>query len=444
MIDSNPHTLDPNEVSQLIKDGIKLDNSGNHMYVMRFGWNNEWNKAADPEPFKIKSHLNKKLREDALGMPYVVPPYGVAKHLRKKDDSITPLTAEEQIKAVLDVQSNYAIGEIQGSLQYPTGNVWLIIDIWPEFQAGVERGYYPPLVSPTFNFIKNTPDGVEEAQFLNLQGVPTSGYSSEYTEIQPICKNGIKECMNEMVIHGSAGHLEQERKNGNLFSLPKKQGSEIMVEPAELQQIVEAVIPKVTEQIEEKVAKPLQEITTKVDMVIKAEEANAEILKEVATKTEGVDETKVMTDLTSDKPAEKTAIPMPDTPAADNISGAAGKQILKELQDAKNDLKKLKTQADTANAQLRLASATSIVDRVHRNDKLDQAAKDAKIKEYVEMKNPDGTLRDLEFLDNTLKAAIPETKTEEGIAGAYGVWTPEETTTSDVSNRPKNSEMFIQ
>ena len=66
---------------------------------------------------------------------------------------------------MLDVQSSYAIGEIQGSLEYGTGNVWLIIDVWPEFQAGVERGYYPPLVSPTFNFIKNTPECIPHQEY---------------------------------------------------------------------------------------------------------------------------------------------------------------------------------------------------------------------------------------------------------------------------------------
>ena len=86
MIEPNEHTLDPKKVSQLIKEGVDLNDSGNHMYVMRFGWNNEMNKATDPEPFQIQKHLNKKLREDALGMPYVVSPYGKQTHLRKRKD----------------------------------------------------------------------------------------------------------------------------------------------------------------------------------------------------------------------------------------------------------------------------------------------------------------------------------------------------------------------
>jgi len=417
MIEDKPHTLDPKEISQLIKEGVELDNSGNHMYIMRFGWNNEWNQAADPAPFKIKPHLNEKLRKDALGMPYVVPPYGMQKHLRKKKDAKEPMTIQEQLEAILNVQSNYAIGEIQGSLQYPSGNVWMIIDVWPEFQAGVERGYYPELCSPTFNFIKNTPDGVEDAQFLNLQAVPNSGYDPEYTQIQPICKNGIKECMAEMVAYGASGGLLKARKEGKSFSNRIIGASGVMSEEQGSEKTAESRISDLESGMAE-ISKRVSSMEPKLDAIAE------KILKEN---------------------------PAADPPADAAISGAAGKTQLellkKELDQLKeNDatntklVKQFEKEKQETEKKLRLAQATSIVERVHKNDKLDEKAKIAKINEYVEMKDAAGNPRDLELLDNTLKSVIPEPTESSGISGAYGLFRPESTT--ETTNRPKNSEIM--
>lgn len=433
MIEAKDHTLNPKEVSQLIKDGVDLKPDGNHMYLMRFGWNNEMNQAADPAPFKIEKHLNPKLRQDALGMPYVVPPYGQTKHVRKRKDEKHPQTVQEQLEAILKVQSDFAIGEIQGSLEYDTGNVWLIIDVWPEFQAGVERGYYPPLVSPTFNLIDVDENGiVNDAQFLNLQTVPTSGYSPEYTQIESVCKNGIKECMMEMAVHGAAGTLEQARKDGISFSSTKSKENQTM-EESEIQAVVDKVIPAVEEKIQEQVVKPLEEVKAEVSEIKKMEDANAEVLLEVATKTDGVDEKKVVTkDSTTDSSSETSN---PDSA----VSGAAGnQQILKlqnELNTVKGDVKKFSKIADDAEKKLKEAHVTSIIERKFRGKKLEEAEKTKVIAEYMK-KDVDV----LETIDNELKAAIPESSENSGISGAYGLYKPDSTTSN--TDRPKNSEMF--
>lgn len=404
MIKDNPHTLQPNEVSQLIKDGLDLNDSGNHMYVMRFGWNNDWNKAADPAPFKINSHLNKKLREDAMGMPYVIPKYGIKKHIRNDDNTPEPKTAAEQLKAILDVQSKYAIGEIQGSLEYDTGNVWLIIDIWPEFQAGVERGYYPPLVSPTFNIIQNGPDGVDEAQFLNLQGVPTSGYSPEFTQIESVCKNGIKECMAEMKIHGAAGTIKSSGFAEKSFS---------------------SIINGVVEAMSEQENSPALE-----DRVGNIEKAVADLTAVV----------KQLVDKGSTGDSESSS----------EIAGAAGNAELKKqnelllkeksetktkLDEMKNDLSAIKKDKEAENKTFKEKTIASILERELRGKEVKDEQKSELIKSYMDM-----DLEVLTLLDDKLKAAIPEATKESQISGAYGKYTPETTTESD---RPKNSEMTV-
>lgn len=423
-------TLDPNQVSELIKDGIDISPDGNHMYILRFGWNNDWNKATDPAPFRIKPHLNEKLRKDAMGMPYVVPPYGEKMHLRKDKDAPEPRTAEEELRQILDVQTKYAIGEIQGSLEYPSGNVWLIIDVWPEFQAGVERGYYPTLVSPTFNFLdaEQTPKGsdVNDAQFINLQTVPNSGYHPKYTQIQPMCKNGIKECMAEMKIHGAAGTI----KSSN-FS--QKSFSSIINEAIGAMSSEEGSAPQL-----ETVAKDVNALKEGFGMLTEKVNMIAE---------------KVGVDSSNNDPA--------GTPPG-GVAGASGtvtkqdyEKLLKEreadkaeLKGIKDDFKQYKLDKEIAEKKLREAHVASIIERKARLSKLSDDQKTELKEEYMKK-----SMDVLETLDNELKAAIPEFgKSDDlekaGISGAYGLFKPNSTSTTSSeagasADRPKNSEMFI-
>ncbi|MCV0398539.1 MAG: hypothetical protein K5785_00935 [Nitrosarchaeum sp.] len=415
-------TLDPKQVSQLIKDGINLDDSGNHMYVMRFGWNNEFNKAADPKPFKIQKHLNEKLRKDALGMPYVIPPFGEKKHIRKLKDVPEPITIEEQLRAILEAQSNYAIGEIQGSLEYPSGNVWLIIDIWPEFQAGVERGYYPPLVSPTFNFTDVTPDGiVNDAQFLNLQAVSTSGYDAEYTQIAPVCKNGIKECMAELKVYGAAGTLRKARISDKSFSSTIQGAVGSMSSEGNSTPSLETV------------AKDLD--ATKQELMSLQQTVGG-----MNTKLEAI--------------ATKVGVNTKDNPPGGNpgVSGAAGQTTV-----SKEDFDKMKSELDAlkksdsentklvkqmekerqdAEQKLKEAHVNSILERKLRGKKVTDDEKKQLKEEYLKK-----DIDVLETLDNELKAAIPEPSSEgTGISGAYGMYKPD--LTFERKDRPKNSEIM--
>jgi hypothetical protein len=394
------HTLTPDEIKALIKEGINLDESAGKMYIMRFGWNNQWNKAIDPSPFRIKPHLNDKLKNDAIGMPYVVPPFGTAKHLRKKD-----ATEKDTISSILKIQSDYAIGDIVGTLHYPSDNIWLIVNVWPEFQAGVERGYYPPLCSPTFNILKETEDGVEDAQFLNLQAVPSSGYSAELTRIQPVCKNGLKECMAELQIMGAAGSLKTSNGNNNSFS----NGLDRIFKSMSNQTGSEKTTESRVSDLESAVADTQKRVA-----------AMEPTLNRIADKilNEG----------------EK-----PKDPPAD-VKGAAGSDKLTLLQKDLEELKKHDAEntklVKKYELQIRTAHATSIVERKTRGKTIDDKEKQKMIQDYISNQS-----LDLETLDNELKAAIPDATAESTIKGAYGIFEIPELK-FDEKSRPKNSEMM--
>lgn len=391
------HILSADEIIQYQKEGKNLDPK--KMYVIKFLFNDKWNEAADPRPFRIKPSLVNKLALDAIEMPYVVNPNNPNRHLRGPDGN-RPDTA----RGLLEIQAKYAIGVIKAPLITATNNVYGIIEVWPEYEKMVESGDLPPFTSPTIFPMKEDQDGIEEGQFLNVNAVGFPGYSEILASTHGVCKNGIKECMSELAPLAAAGTLKEKRVNSQLFlnSLSSINGN-MSADPNQtptLENLSQEVGAIKTE---------IVNINTKIDSI--------------ASK------------LGADKPDNPTGMPM----------GAAGEQatikLTKELKDNPavkemletvqktqkelEEIKKLnKEREDKIAADKRKAHATSIVEKQILLKQVKPEDKEKEIKKYIELKAEDGNLKDLEVLDNYLKSTVSSEPSEEAI-GAGGLDAPE-------------------
>lgn len=138
-------------------------------------------------------------------------------------------------------------------------------------------------------------------------------------------------------------------------------------------------------------------------------------------------------------------------------AGAAGKQeielIKKEKEATEKELTELKSKVAKEKAEAlqkqRQAQAESIVKLLFKDKKLSKEALEKKIKEYVDMKNEDGTPKDLDLLEGTLKslnAPAKNTESTEGedgqVTGAYGDNVPELAGDHDGATELSNTEIF--
>lgn len=398
------HILSADEIKQYQKEGKNLDPK--KMYVIKFLFNDKWNEAADPRPFRIKPSLIQKLAIDSIEMPYVINPNNTNRHLRGPDGN-KPDTA----RGLLEIQAKYSIGLIKVPLITPTNNVYGIIEVWPEYEKLVESGELPPFTSPTIFPMKEDADGIEEGQFLNINAVGIPGYVEILSGTHGVCKNGIKECMSELAPLAASGSLKQQRENSSNFlnSL-----SSLHVNMSADQNTTQPSI--------ETVVKDVENIKSELSSIRQEVGSQKTLLESIASK------------VGADKPADPTGMPM----------GAAGEQKLiipKELKDNEfvktlfNSVKESQSEVeiikkerqaekDKITFESRKAHATSIVEKQILLKQVKPDEKVAKIKEYMELKAEDGNLKDLEVLDNYLKSTISSEPDADAI-GAGGLDAPE-------------------
>ena len=390
------HILSADEITQYQKEGKNLDLK--KMYVIKFLFNDKWNEAADPRPFRIKTSLINKLALDSIEMPYVVNPNNKDMHLRGPDDN-KPDTA----RGLLEIQAKYSIGLIKVPIITPTNNVYGIIEVWPQYEKLVESGELPPFTSPTIFPTKEDHDGIEEGQFLNVNAVGFPGYTEILAGTHGICKNGIKQCMSELAPLAAAGSLKQKRENSQTFlnSLSSLKGN-MSADPNQ--------------------TPTLENLSQEVG-AIKTEIVN------INTKLESI-----ASKVGADKPANPEGMPM----------GAAGEQALKlskelkenpavkemlentqKMQKELEEIKKLnKEREDKITADKRKSQATSIVEKQILLKQVKPEDKEKEIKKYIELKAEDGNLKDLEVLDNYLKGTVSAEPTDDAL-GASGFDAPE-------------------
>ena len=198
-------TLTTQQVHSLnSKHGAGLEESKGKMYVQSFLINSQQNQAGDPHPFRVDGKLLPKLARTAIGMPWLPYPKSDGNHQRPI--GAAAFTAD----GIKQHQQQFAGGEIVA--QYTnegTGNVNVIIDVFPEYQEAVRSKKIPAFVSPMIFPHDMTPEGlVKEGEILHLQSVHHPGYAPEVAKINSVCEgNGLKQCMTQMKALAASGKL---------------------------------------------------------------------------------------------------------------------------------------------------------------------------------------------------------------------------------------------
>lgn len=381
--------LSGGQIEELNKKGHSLKSG--KFYLLRFIFNNKKNKAWDPVSYRIHESITDKLAKSAIGMPFVVPPYGIQEHLRGPHHGLPDTT-----EALLEVQKKYTIGEIVDYIKYDSGNVFGIIEVWPKFIGAVENDLIPPLVSPTIN-IKEHDDNwdVLDAEFLNLQAVPSSGYPANLTEIKGMCTGGIKECMKELRPAGAAGPDSFSNTNSN----PPKSMSE---------QTQELTLENVNAKVEQQ-GQALAELSTKVEGV-------AGDIASIKEKLDGKSDTGDNPESTGDAPAGAQGPYQQQVVTLKKELESLNKKF--ETYQSENDAER-KVQAE----KTRKLEAGSIVDALIAMKRVDSKNRETEAKKYYDLKGDDGQPLDLTALANTLKTIAPASDSTDSPAGAFGPYT---------------------
>ena len=193
---------------EIIENG--LDDSEKNLYKLVFLFNDKLNKATQPHAFKIKSELIPKLAERSVGMPYVVPDR-ISKQLKKHIE-----TSDGSPESLLEYQKKYSIGEIVKTIVSASGNVWGIVNIFPEYHDDVKNNKVLPYTSPTIGVIKQNNYEVEDGYLLNIHAVEIPGYDPRVAGVQGVCEGGIRQCMSELKVLAASGGLKEYQRQ--LFS----------------------------------------------------------------------------------------------------------------------------------------------------------------------------------------------------------------------------------
>lgn len=413
--DSESEILTKEDVDTLKNNGFRLNGPADddktatpakRMYVLKFLYNLDYNIATNPLPFKVDDAYADTFAKKAIGTHWIVPPkfMNTGTHLNGTHEG-----KEDTMEDLLEIQRKYSIGvNVVTFKNENTNNYYGVYSVFPEHQSRIEKKEFPISTSFTVGNPVFTKEGVMKAgEFLNIQTVKNPSYPPRLVNIQPVCGRDLQTCVTELRTAGAA--------SVGLALNTISQGVKAM-EEAEL-------IAKVDESVKAAV----EPLTEKVDKVVEMEKANADILKEVAAKTEGVDETKVITDGDAKEPEVKAAVPpMPDT------AGAAVQQVLKELQNVKEtaktreqeleELKAFKTAQEKKDKEaadkLRLEAAKKLAAHKISIGKADKKDFEKLTKSYVALKDDKDNLVNLDLMIDLIGDSVPTGQTSPETAGA--------------------------
>lgn len=402
------HILSKDEVAEFKQKGFDLDE--NQMHIIRFGFNDKWNNAADPRPFRVKTEHIETLAKDAVGMPYIVNPNGNKMHIRgttegKKDTALD----------LLSIQAKYAIGTIKAPLITEKKNVYFIIGIWPEYEKLITEKRIPEFTSITLQPIAEDAEGISEAAFLNINGVETPGYDKILAGTLGVCKGGIKKCMDELAPLAAAGKLNATRENAESFSiLQGKIGVSMSADQSKATPSLETVVKDV-----EGLKSEVSAIRSDVGAIRSTVEAFA--------KNTGADDKKPVGAAGDEKPKDGTGqIVIPKELENNEFV----KSLADQVKESSKSLEQIKLEREAEKKkqaeQTRQNQAKSIVSYLIKTGKVKKEDEEKEIKKYFELKDESGNLKDLEVLDNFLKSQAPaKSEDDSDVLGAAGDEFPE-------------------
>lgn len=400
--------LDTTQLKQLKTEGHDLDDK--KLHVIRFLFNDKWNRATQPGPFRIKTEILDKLAKDAIGSAWLVLP----------NSDLHPVDATPE--QLVNLTKEYAVGQIKSTIKYPSNNVWGIIEIFPKYEDMVQKDELPPLVSPLFNVIKEDADGISDAQFLNLQSVKRSGYPAQLTRITSFCKNGLKECIAELSLAGASGN--SSKADPKRFSIMVNGLGKTMAAQGENQVTLESVAKTVEDH-----GKAITQLSENVRQI-------------------GTDVASIKTIVENKGGNNPNPAPNPKGAAGENdpqnpkggkqetmqipkelLDHPGIKQLVEEHEATKKSLDEIKKERDEEKKKIaeqkRKSAAESIVTLLIKHKKIEEKSKDSEIKKYLDLKNEDGTPVDLDAIEATLKSVLgtEEPAQQPTVKGAYGAYT---------------------
>jgi hypothetical protein len=395
--------LSPDEINRFRKDGIELNNS--KTYMIKFLFNDKWNEAGDPRPFRVKTELVPKLAKDFVGMPYVVNPHNDAIHVRGSTDGKADTTEN-----LLEVQKDYTLGYVVHPIITAQNNVYGIIEVFDEYADTIDE--MPKFTSPTITPIQEDADGIGDAIALNINGVSNAGYPKLLAGTSGVCKGGIKECILELMPLASSGRLKAYREQRKHDSLNTPLGaSKVMSDVANtIDPVSDPVTPEApAEEVKEEVRnleEEVDKINTEILTITDGLSALKETVDTIAQKVGVGNEPEVKEEIAQ---VEEIIESIPETTATSPETaiapiGASGKKVLsmltKEIKSVKDTSAKLLQESLLRERTLQAREIANLL-------QIPQSEQAKEIKQFVDAKNEDGSYKDLSMVADVLRKQKP-------------------------------------
>ena len=365
---------------------------GSGEYAIGFLINDRQNKAADPISFKVATSAIEAIAGSAIGKPWIPGIKGKnKKHLR--DES------SESQTDVIDFHRAHAGGEIRRFIiNEKTGNVSVIVEVFPEYKGMIESGKVSEYLSPMIGDISVDPKTGEitGGEIIHIHSVDVPGYDTSIAKFHGTCKGVIGKCMTELAPLAAAGRLKEYRNSP--IKCPKRflyrtkhevsasmEGQ--MGNPMGEEQQQDPVVGGL-EQIQTTVAAMGQQLTS----LVQVSDSNAAVLKEVAA-SGGVDASRVMTSAQAGQ-AQQPAAGMPPM-------GAAGNDRITKLEEQLEALKKSELEKEAkikAEARIRLATIIAKGELALKEGGISKEGLKKRIEHYVNLKNEQEEPRELDLL----------------------------------------------
>ena len=394
------------DIQKLKAGGHKLDDS--KTYVFKFLFNDKLNDAVDPIKYKLDTKDLDKYAKQSIGRPYIVRSDGNPYHVRIKESG----KPKDDIQNMIELQQNYAVGDIRSTFRHESNNVYGIIEVYDEYIDDIPT--FPPYTSPTFYLHEMGSNGsdVVNGEFLNIQAVPDPGYARSLAGIKGTCTGGIDQCTKELRVLGAAGGIKDARSAGNL-GINTSNG---LNKPMSATQDGATADQKL-----ETIASGVTQLTTAVTDIQKQQMAIVGIVKEIGGKT-GVDTTKLGGEPAKNDDAEGGSMPDKNPPG---VAGAAGGQktehvdteTQKQLTELQKQLKVETKARQEAEAKTALTERTALAENIAKSQAqlhmIESKDIPDRVKELIESKTGDSPT------DLTLTASVL-TEQVSKIAGASG------------------------
>jgi len=379
--------LSPQEVFNLNKDGFDVRTEESKLYIQAFLLNDQQNHAGDPSPFKVKGASLKKIAQTAIGRPWIIPPAGEMKHVTG------PI---REFNAILDYQKRFAGGEIVGAWTNPqTGNVNVIIDVFPEYIEDVRNGRIPKFVSPLLNIDSEDPTTGEivDARIIHLQSVHSPGYDESIAKINGVCEGMLGKCMSELKVRGATKMLKKYQSGLTKVNLENFSNKRIVKGSATMSE------NNGSETTNEPIT--LETVNQKVDSLGEKFQSFEQKFDELATTIRGAASPSTVTIRKPETNKKESKADKVTIETEDNESLKAKYENLQKQFDSRE--KEIAAEKAKIAEQRRLELVKDIVSNEMKLQLVTPRKKDEKEKYYFELKTDDDKPADLSLLAKTLK-----------------------------------------